>query len=155
VIAARRTVKAMRGVSAKKLTAKTLGSLSGSSRFVLANPQQVKRSVRARTASQVSGRSDFDYYKGDYWEGHNLKKGIEGMAERVSNVLTDEELRKIRAMGSEELSALYQNNKMVFDVAFNYNGVEKNARGAFDIDESKADDMRFLIDQYERYYGVL
>lgn len=122
-------------------------------RQVLLNREQVMRSARAKTGYQA--KQGYDYYKGDYWEGVNLRKGVEGMAELVSPLLSDEELRKLRSMGSEELSALYQNNRFVFEVAFNYGGIEKGGKGAYSVSEQKAEDLRFLIKQYERYYGEL
>lgn len=152
LIAARRAAK--KGIIARKLTQRTLGDLEAG-RYVLQNKAQVMRSARATAGRQLGKLGGFDYYKGDYWEGCNLKQGVMGMAERVSSVLTDEEMRKLQAMDSENLSALYQNNRFVFEVAFDYGGIDKNARGAYTIDESKAEDMRFLISQYERYYGAL
>ena len=123
-------------------------------RAELLNREQVMRSARAKSSWQTR-TGDYDYYIGDMGEGMNLKRGIEGMAELVSPLLTDEEMRKLRSMGAEELSALYQNNKFVFEVAFNYGGISKTSKGAYTIDESKAQDMRFMIRQYEQYYGEL
>ena len=123
-------------------------------RAELLNREQVMRSARAKSSWQTR-TGDYDYYIGDMGEGMNLKRGIEGMAELVSPLLTDEEMRKLRNMGAEELSALYQNNRFVFEVAFNYGGIGKSGKGAYTVDESKAQDMRFMIRQYEQYYGEL
>lgn len=145
--------RAKQSVKARKYTQRTLSDLERG-RYVLQNRRQVRRSAAGKSG-YLASTGQFDYYKGDYWEGYNLKKGVEGMAERVSEVLTDEELAKIRAMGSEELSALYQNNRFVFEVAFDYGGIDKTSRGSYSVSESKADDMRFLIQQYERFYGEI
>lgn len=151
---ARGQIRAMRvrqAVQARTMRADTAG------RRVLLNREQVMRSARATTGRQARGMTErpYDYYSGDYWEGSNLKAGVEGMAEKVGHLLTDEEMRKLRSMGEENLSALYQNNKFVFEVAFNYGGIRRSAIGADIVDEQKADDMRFLIRQYEQYYGAL
>lgn len=150
----RRLIGAMRvkaPVKARKMLSDTVG------RTVLLNREQVMRSARARTGRQARDMAEhgYDYYRGDFWEGEQLRKGIEGMAEVASTQLTDEEMRKLRSMDSENLSALYQNNRFVFEVAFNYGGIEKSGKGAYRVSENKGDDMRFLIRQYEQYYGEL
>lgn len=143
-----RAQRVKQAVRARTMRADVVG------RQVLLNREQVMRSARAKTGHQTS-KGDYDYYIGDVGEGMNLKRGIEGMAELVSPMLTDEEMRKLRSMGAEELSALYQNNRFVFEVAFNYGGIGKSGKGAYTVDESKAADMRFMIRQYEQYYGEL
>lgn len=143
-----RTQRIKQAVSARKMRADTVG------RSILLNREQVMRSARAKTGHQVRA-DDYDPYIGDVYEGMGLKRGVMGMAEVVSPYLTEEEMAKISAMDETALSALYQNNKFVFEVAFNYGGIKKDGKGAYDVSESKADDMRFLIKQYESYYGAL
>lgn len=143
-----RAQRVKQAVRARTMRADVVG------RQILLNREQVMRSARAKTGHQTR-TGDYDYYIGDVGEGMNLKRGIEGMAELVSPLLTDEEMRKLRNMGAEELSALYQNNRFVFEVAFNYGGIGKSGKGAYTVDESKAADMRFMIRQYEQYYGEL
>lgn len=143
-----RAQRVKQAVRARTMRADVVG------RQVLLNREQVMRSARTKTGYQTKS-GDYDYYIGDVGEGMNLKRGIEGMAELVSPLLTDEEMRKLRNMGAEELSALYQNNRFVFEVAFNYGGIGKSGKGAYTVDESKAADMRFMIRQYEQYYGEL
>lgn len=151
---ARRIIRTQRERQQSGVSLRKLKRYDVVGRTELLNREQVMRSARAKSSWQA--RTDnYDYYIGDMNEGMNLKRGIEGMAELVSPLLTDEEMRKLRNMGAEELSALYQNNRFVFEVAFNYGGIGKTSKGAYTIDESKAADMRFMIRQYEQYYGEL
>lgn len=84
-----------------------------------------------------------------------LAEGVYNMASvRLGNILSEEELLKIKNMDAERLGVLYKNDKFVFNVYFQYSGVNMSG-GAYEAAEGKAEDVRFLIDQYERAFGTI
>lgn len=137
---------------AARYTSQTYSDIA-KGRYALQNVERVKRQARGRTSYDTT-HGGVDWADGDFQEGSNLKSGIMGMASKAAEHLSDEDMAKLNAMDEQALSALYQNNKMVFEVAFNYGGVSRTSHGDV-VDASKGDDMRFLIQQYERNFGKI
>ena len=137
-----------------KLTARSIGEQAKGNRYILQSEAKARR--QAAGYSGWLGRSGkFDYSLGDVQEGENLLRGVAGMADAIRDQLTDEQYYKIMSMEGEKLSALYQNNKMVFEVYYNYGGISKDSSGANVVDASKGKEAQFLIDQYEKFFGTI
>ena len=62
---------------------------------------------------------------------------------------------KLSKMEPEKLKYLYDNNKFVFDVYFQYEGINYTGSTYQVIGDAKDSDARFLIEQYERTFGAL
>ena len=86
--------------------------------------------------------------------GDALKEGILGMAD--VSLMPDSVVDKLKAMDPAKLDALYQNNDIIFEVYFDYGGIEKGDNGANIVNTGKKlSDAEFLIEQYERTFGAL
>jgi hypothetical protein len=75
-----------------------------------------------------------------------------GMAQKAN--CSPEAWEKLQNMDPEKLDALYQNNKFVFDVYFNYGNVGVEEDGAMNYVD-KNSDIDFLIETYERSFNVV
>ena len=141
-------------ISLHKVAGRTM--VEGKSRRELANPEIARRAARTATTKAIHKGwvrpGEAPVLSAD--EAQNLKKGVEGMLARIDP--TSSEFRnKIEAMDPEKLAQLYQNNKFVFEVYFNYGGIEKTKSGAMKSIPAKRSDAEFLISEYERAFGEL
>ena len=138
-------------ISTHKLAGRLL--VNDKSRKELANPEIARRVAKAQTTKAIN--------KGwlmpgqgptlSHGEAENLKKGVIGMMTRIKPSATTEK-DKIEAMDADKLAQLYQNNRFVFEVYFNYGGIEKK-NGA--LTEGNIENAEFLIEEYERAFGPL
>lgn len=124
-------------------------------RRVLIAPEITKKAARAKTTQIVKG--SFKSVQMQFaWEGKKgagLKSGILGMAQTVQ---TDAgRYAKLERMDERKLAKLYENNDLVFEVFFSYEGINTTEQGVFINEGAKTDDIDFLIEQYERLYGAL
>lgn len=124
-------------------------------RKVLIAPEITKKAARAKTTQIVKG--SFKTVQMQFaWEGKKgagLKAGILGMAQTVQ---TDAgRYAKLERMDERKLAKLYENNDLVFEVFFSYEGINTTEQGVFINEGAKTDDIDFLIEQYERLYGAL
>lgn len=88
--------------------------------------------------------------------GSSLHKGVLGMADTIQGVLTDEQYRKLTAMDPRMLEAMYRSNKFVFDVYYQYAGINQApGERQYRVAEGKAEDAQLLITEYERIWGGL
>ena len=86
--------------------------------------------------------------------GDALKEGVISMAD--VSLIPDSVVDKLKKMDPQKLDALYQNNDIIFEVYFDYGGIEKSENGANIVNqEKKLSDANFLIEQYERTFGPL
>ena len=114
----------------------------------------VARSQAARKQTLLINRDADIEAAGVKSRGEALKEGIMGMADVA--LLPDDVAAKLKAMDPTKLDALYQNNDIIFEVYFDYGGIDKAENGANIVDKGKKlSDAQFLIDQYERTFGVL
>lgn len=127
----------------------------GRLRQSLANPEIARKAAKAATTRAmnrgwtVAGKPPI--YTGD--DARALKKGVTGMATRIDP--GDKVLKsKLDAMDEDKLAILYQNNKFVFEVYFQYEGITREG-DKYIPDQSKKKDAQFLIDEYERAFGEL
>ena len=114
----------------------------------------VARSQAARKQTLLINRDADIEAAGVKSRGEALKEGILGMADVA--LLPDEIAAKLDAMDPTKLDALYQNNDIIFEVYFDYGGIDKGENGANIVNKGKKlSDAQFLIDQYERTFGAL
>ena len=82
-----------------------------------------------------------------------LKSGVIGMAARAN---MDSELEaKLNKMEPDKLKYMYDHNEFVFDVYFQYEGINYTGSTYQVIGDAKDRDARFLIEEYERAFGKL
>ena len=117
----------------------------------LLNANMARASARRKTTRTVN-MGGIDVTAVDMVRGENLKEGIMGMAQKAN--CSPEAWEKLQNMNPEKLDALYQNNKFVFDVYFNYGNVGVEEDGAMNYVD-KNSDIDFLIETYERSFGVV
>lgn len=121
-----------------------------SGRYTLQYGKLTRSQAKRKTtllAKQGFGRD----VKGDLEQGQNLKNGIEGMARRVN--LDEERYQRIMEMDPDKLDAMYKSNDLIFDVFFEYGGIETDPEtGAYVTDGSKDADFDFLIEQYNKLF---
>lgn len=86
-------------------------------------------------------------------QANSLKDGVMGMAARAN--LDGELVTKLKQMEPEKLKYLYDHNEFVFDVYFQYEGINWTGKTYQVLDDAKEADARFLIEQYERAFGLL
>ena len=114
----------------------------------------VARSQAARKQTLLIKRDVDIEASGVSERGEALKEGILGMAD--VSLLPDDVYAKLSAMDANKLDALYQNNDIIFEVSFDYGGLDKGDNGANIVDKGKKlSDAQFLIDQYERTFGKI
>ena len=114
----------------------------------------VARSQAARKQTLLIKRDVDIEASGVSERGEALKEGILGMAD--VSLLPDDVYAKLNAMDANKLDALYQNNDIIFEVYFDYGGIDKGENGANIVDKGKKlSDAKFLIDQYERTFGKI
>ena len=150
---ARTKVPAMqiKSTSLAKLTQRTLGESIDKGRYALQSSRKAMRSAAGRSG-YLKATGEFDYSAFDFDEGVNLENSVQGMAMAISDQLSQEQFDALMSMRGDHLSALYQNNKAVFEVYFNYGGISKTEEGAHVTDASKATEAQFLIDQYRKFF---
>lgn len=122
-------------------------------RSVLINPKITKAAARARTTNIVQGHIT-DIRIQTVWQGkkgESLKKGILGMGQVAQ--IPSELYSKIEKLDPYKLADMYQKNDFVFEVFFSYEGLNETSQGFFPNQDAKVDDVRFLLENYERLYG--
>lgn len=128
------------------------GASSVSKRSVLLNPSTAKKVARQRQARLIE--SDAVIESGIKSRGEALQAGIEGMLDRA--IIPEDIAEKIKAMDPAKLDALYQQNDLIFEVYFDYGGIEKGEDGSYTVDrQKKIRDAQFLVSQYEKTFGKI
>lgn len=128
------------------------GASSVSKRSVLLNPSTAKKIARQRQTRLIE--SDAVIESGVKSRGEALKEGIKGMLDRA--IIPEEIADKIKAMDAAKLDALYQQNDLIFEVYFDYGGIEKDEDGTYRVDrQKKIRDAQFLVSQYEKTFGKI
>lgn len=124
-------------------------------RKVLQNPKQAMAAARAKTTRQLrlggytGDRLDAETAK----QAESLKNGIMGMAVRAN--FSQEIYDKLNAMDADKLRSMYDNNDLIFEVYFQYQGINREGSAWTVTQGAKDRDALFLIEQYERLYGTL
>lgn len=117
----------------------------------LLDPRAARAAARGRQTRLID--EGMDLSGADIERGQNLKNGILGLANKAQ--VSEEQMAKLQKMEADKLDAMYQGNKFVFDVYFNYSEVSADESGALKYGPGKSSDVDFLIEQYERAYGAL
>lgn len=117
----------------------------------LLDPRAARAAARGRQTRLIN--EGMDLSGADIERGQNLKNGILGLANKAQ--VSEEQMAKLQKMEADKLDAMYQGNKFVFDVYFNYSEVSADESGALKYGPGKSSDVDFLIEQYERAYGAL
>lgn len=140
------------GKTAKDRRTATKGAWTVTGRKILYDTGKARSAAKGKT-TKAAKRGVRAHEPGRYSEskGAALKKGIEGMARRTN--LDEETYNRLMAMDERSLQALYENNDIVFEIAFNYGGVSTDPEtGAYIVDENKNQDFDFLIEQYNKMF---
>lgn len=119
--------------------------------------QLVDRALAMRTAKARTTRALREGPKGmpDYAGGSSLKEGLQGMAERSE--VGSEMFKRVSDMDQNVLAEMYHDNKLTFEVVFNYEGIRYTGKdsGADPYEvidpQKKLDDFDFLVGEYNRY----
>ena len=119
-------------------------------RAILLDTAAAKKTARQRmTRALRSGQ-----FKGmpDYAGGQSLHDGLVAMADR-SGLSDSEMFARIDAMDPQVLAEMYSQDKLVFEVVYNYEGIRKNADGEYEVidAERKQNDFEFFLGEYNRY----
>lgn len=117
----------------------------------LLDPRAARAAARGRQTRLID--EGMDLSGADIKRGQHLKNGILGLANKAQ--VSEEQMAKLQKMEADKLDAMYQGNKFVFDVYFNYSEVSADESGALKYGPGKSSDVDFLIEQYERAYGAL
>jgi len=117
----------------------------------LLDPKAARSAARGRQTRLI--QEGIDLSNADLRRGENLKNGVLGLANKAQ--VSEEQMAKLQEMDPEKLDAMYQGNKFVFDVYFNYSEVSADESGGLKYGPGKASDIDFLIEEYERAYGAL
>lgn len=127
---------------------------AGRQRQILLDVGLAKKAARSKTTQlkkgyYMPGKGSAEYQR----QATSLKNGVLGMGTRAN---IDAELYdKLLKMDESKLKYLYDHNEFVFDVYFQYEGINY-ADGQYTVLEgAKEADTRFLIEQYERAFGKL
>lgn len=124
------------------------------SRAQLVDRQLAMRTAKARTTRAL--REGLGRIAPDYAGGKALHEGLTAMAER-SEVGSDMYAR-VEAMDEDVLAEMYSENKLTFEVVFNYEGLRKTGddekgHDSYEVIDAqkKLDDFEFLAEQYNRF----
>lgn len=123
----------------------------GATRISLKTPGLARRTARQQLGAGIS-KEDFKTWinKPSDKTGKALKQGIAKMA--VKAKLTGEKgqeiYNKLNRMDASKLQYLYEKSKLIFDVAFSYDGTGQ-------VGENKSNDLEFLIQSYETAFGPI
>lgn len=122
-------------------------------RQVLIAPKITRAAARARTTQIVKGG-----YKSipmqTVWQGRkgeSLKKGVLGMAQTVQ--VDADTYAKLEAMDPYKLAKMYEDNDLIFEVFFSYEGINTTSQGIFVNEGAKDEDIKLLIESYDRLFG--
>lgn len=139
---------------------KAVEGTSGKTRYELLNPARARKSARQRQGRRIAkGAYDTWINPPSPKAGENLKSGIMGMAVRAGFEDGDPTYQKLTKMDPDKLYDLYSKNELIFDVAFNYGGANQDTdmdtRKGMYVIPGKKKDLEFLVEQYEKAYGVI
>lgn len=137
-----------RGLKSRQTTA--VKSASGKARKSLTNKGIATRTARQRLGSAIPPEQIEGWVNRSVpGNGIALKEGIKRMATEARLSTADQELyNKLQRMDPDKLQYLYERDDLIFDVVFSYD--ENGQVGA-----GKRDDLRFLVDSYEKAFGAL
>ena len=131
--------------------------VGGKWRSTLVDTEKAKIEAKKATTRMINKGVTPQYFGRSMSSGDSLYLGINKLGEMASPYLTDEELAMLRSMDAGILNQMYYGNKFLFNVAYQYDGINENTgygEGTLSVDETKADELRFLIGEYNRFVSA-
>lgn len=128
--------------------------VGGKWRSTLVNTEKAMIEAKKATTRMLHSGEGPQYYGKAMSSGDSLYLGINKLGEMASAYLTEDELEALRSMDAGVLNQMYYRNKFLFQVAYQYDGINENTgygEGTLSVDETKAEELRFLISEYTRY----
>ncbi len=131
----------------KRIESELKVSVEGS-RAILVDKELAKRTAKSRTTRSLKSGV---YHTPDYAGGSALHDGLRAMAERSE--VGDELYARIENMDPDILAEMYSDNKLIFEVVFNYEGIRQTQQGEYEVIDKggKRSDFEFLVNEYNRY----
>ena len=126
----------------------------GRTRQILLDVDLARRVAKGQTTKMMKGfympgKGSAEYAR----QADALKSGVIGMAARAN--MDSELVAKLNKMEPDKLKYMYDHNEFVFDVYFQYEGINYTGSTYQVIGDAKDRDARFLIEEYERAFGKL
>lgn len=121
-------------------------------RQVLIAPKVTRAAARARTTQIVKGGYPTIKMQSAWMgrKGEGLKKGILGMAQTLQ--VDAETYAKLESMDAYKLARMYEDNDLVFEAFFQYEGINTTSQGVFVNEGAKDEDVALLIESYDRLF---
>lgn len=137
---------------AKGITRAKVQVESRKGRSVLIAPKITRATARARTTQLVKG-----HYRSTpmqtVWQGkkgEGLKAGILGMAQTIQ--VDAETYAKLESMDPYKLARMYEDNDLIFEAYFQYEGINTSGQGITINERAKTEDVKLLIESYDRLF---
>ena len=126
----------------------------GRTRQILLDVDLARRVAKGQTTRMMKGfympgKGSAEYAR----QADALKSGVIGMAARAN--MDSEIVAKLNKMEPDKLKYMYDHNEFVFDVYFQYEGINYTGSTYQVIGDAKDNDAKFLIEQYERAFGTV
>ena len=126
----------------------------GRTRQILLDVDLARKVAKGQTTRMMKGfympgKGSAEYAR----QADALKSGVIGMAARAN--MDSELVTKLNRMEPDKLKYMYDHNEFVFDVYFQYEGINYTGSTYQVIGDAKDRDARFLIEEYERAFGKL
>ena len=126
----------------------------GRTRQILLDVDLARKVAKGQTTKMmkgfyIPGKGSAEYAR----QADALKSGVIGMAARAN--MDSELVAKLNRMEPDKLKYMYDHNEFVFDVYFQYEGINYTGSTYQVIGDAKDRDARFLIEEYERAFGKL
>lgn len=90
---------------------------------------------------------------GSLADGQKLKKSILGMGARLN--IDTARMEMLKKMDPRYLQGLYEQNDILFEVYFDYDGIKYHDAGYYTIEDDKTSQVDLLIIEYQRVFGAL
>ena len=139
--------KKNRGIARAKVNVE-----SRKGRQVLIAPQVTRAAARAKTTQIVKGGYKTVAMR-SVWQGkkgEGLKKGILGMAQTLQ--VDASTYAKLESMDAYKLARMYEDNDLIFEAFFQYEGINTTSQGVFVNESAKDEDVKLLIESYDRLF---
>ncbi len=139
--------KKNRGIARAKVTVE-----SRKGRQVLIAPQVTRAAARAKTTQLVKGSYKTVKMQSAWMgrKGEGLKKGILGMAQTLQ--VDAATYAKLESMDAYKLARMYEDNDLIFEAFFQYEGINTTSQGVFVNEGAKDEDVKLLIESYDRLF---
>ena len=126
----------------------------GRTRQILLDVDLARKVAKGQTTKMMKGfympgKGSAEYAR----QADALKSGVIGRTARAN--MESEIVVEMNKMEPDKLKYMYDHNEFVFDVYFQYEGINYTGSTYQVIGDAKDRDARFLIEEYERAFGKL